>query len=237
MLNENETLQMSMFSPLGYETPTADSFVASLDKDEVAKYTEYWQSIQPKNHADYFRRWLFSLMSVHTTWESNVRGYNFLKDLSWLFDKDKLATKVVDARVGLHTNRIKAVWQLFDQFHSNVDDFYRQENESWSDFRDRLVDKVFMLGYAKTTFPIGMSFPLEADIVCLDVHFLRLLGWKKKTVPSKRDYHKIEKYWVDLCRSRDFAPSVVREMYWDKVQGQDDSRYWSYCLESNNGEK
>ena len=52
MLNENETLQMSMFSPLGYETPTADSFVASLDKDEVAKYTEYWQSIQPKNHAD-----------------------------------------------------------------------------------------------------------------------------------------------------------------------------------------
>ena len=81
MLNENETLQMSMFSPLGYETPTADSFVASLDKDEVAKYTEYWQSIQPKNHADYFRRWLFSLMSVHTTWESNVRGYNFLKDL------------------------------------------------------------------------------------------------------------------------------------------------------------
>ena len=45
MLNENETLQMSMFSPLGYETPTADSFVASLDKDEVAKYTEYWQSV------------------------------------------------------------------------------------------------------------------------------------------------------------------------------------------------
>ena len=78
MLNENETLQMSMFSPLGYETPTADSFVASLDKNEVDSYTEYWQSIQPKNHAYYFRRWLFSLMSVHTTWESNVRGYNFL---------------------------------------------------------------------------------------------------------------------------------------------------------------
>ena len=49
MLNENETLQMSMFSPLGYETPTADSFVASLDKNEVDSYTEYWQSIQPKN--------------------------------------------------------------------------------------------------------------------------------------------------------------------------------------------
>ena len=55
MLNINETLQLSMFSPLGYETPTADSFVASLDKDEVDSYTEYWQSIQPKNHADCVR--------------------------------------------------------------------------------------------------------------------------------------------------------------------------------------
>ena len=58
------------------DTTKADLFFKSFPKDKVVSYKEYWESIRPNNNDEIFRRYLFSFMSVHTTWKSNVAGYN-----------------------------------------------------------------------------------------------------------------------------------------------------------------
>ena len=44
-------------------------------------------------------------------------------------------------------------------------------------------------------------------------------------------YQKMESEWLDRCTKYGVAPNVAREIYWNKVQGRRNSRYWSYCLE------
>ena len=62
---------------------------------------QYWESIRPQNLADIFRRYLFSFMSVHTTWQGNVRGYNSIKEFdSWIDNKESLRDKLRTSGVG-----------------------------------------------------------------------------------------------------------------------------------------
>ncbi len=41
----------------------------------------------------------------------------------------------------------------------------------------------------------------------------------------------MEQKWLDKCDEYNVGFGVLREMYWNKVQGKRNSRYWSYCLE------
>jgi hypothetical protein len=66
-----------------------------LFQSKVVSYKDYWESVRPKNHDDIFRRYLFSFMSVHTTWKSNVSGYNAIKNFNdWMDDKETLERKL-----------------------------------------------------------------------------------------------------------------------------------------------
>ena len=80
-----------------------DLLFNSFDSKEVQTYKDYWQGVAPKNDTEMFQRWLFAFMSVHTTWEANVKGYEALKDWTvWFKDELQLRKLIVDARVGLH---------------------------------------------------------------------------------------------------------------------------------------
>ena len=57
-----------------------DALFNSFDQEEVQRYKDYWQGVAPKNDTEVFQRWLFAFMSVHTTWERNVIGYEAIKD-------------------------------------------------------------------------------------------------------------------------------------------------------------
>ena len=61
-----------------------DKLFNSFNAEEVERYKSYWESIKPKNDTELFQRWLFAFMSVHTSWESNVRGYGGSKGLDFL---------------------------------------------------------------------------------------------------------------------------------------------------------
>ena len=39
----------------------------------------------------------------------------------------------------------------------------------------------------------------------------------------------MENEWLARCEKFGVAPNVAREIYWNKVQGRRNSRYWSYC--------
>jgi len=87
-----------------------DRFFDNLTLKIVKTETDYWDNLKIDSHAECFKRWVFAIMSVHTTWESNVRGYNLaVKDMSWTLDKDVLEQMITDARVGINHRRNKGL--------------------------------------------------------------------------------------------------------------------------------
>ena len=203
----------------------------TLDYNIIRKYHKYWGRLTVKDNADYFRRWLFAFCSVHTTWESNVSGYNAIKDFTrWLGDDEALLRYLKTGRCGLYNNRTTYISAFASDFWGDPATYKRREAEPWFVFRDRLASRIKGLGPAKTSFALEMSFPLEAEVVCLDVHMLRLYG--DEDAGRKQTYYKYEADWLGRSVKAETPPYIARLAYWDKLQGQKDSRYWSACLET-----
>jgi len=211
-----------------------DNFFDNLSLGLVKKEEAYWDELTIRDDAEYFARWVFGIMSVHTTWESNVRGYNeAMSDLSWTISKPRLEKMIIDAKVGINFRRNKGLWQLVQKFRSNPKQFHKKKDETWQECRNRLVGSIYGLGLAKTTYSIALGFPTEARLCCLDVHLLRFMGHdlKKGHASNQKVYEEMENEWLDRCDKYDVSPNVAREIYWNKVQNRRNSRYWSYCLE------
>jgi thermostable 8-oxoguanine DNA glycosylase len=217
--------------PLGIDTSYFTNWLDSIDENRIKSYQNYWDSLRPKTEADFIRVWLFAFMSIHTTWESNVRGYEALKDLKWMNNKKLLREKLVECKAGLYNMRTDRLWKFRNQWMEDSSQFYKKTDETWQDYRDRLTDNVYGIGLAKTSFVIEMAYP-NADICCLDVHILRYLGKEQENgALNKKTYRIRENYWIDQCRQRGYAPAMVRHYYWDDMKGYNDTRYWSYVLE------
>ena len=211
-----------------------DQFFANLRFGAVKSETDYWTDLIPQDDSEMFARWVFAIMSVHTTWESNVRGYEVaMSDLSWTISKDKLKQMIVKAKVGLYERRERGLWDLATKFREDPNQFKKQDGETWQECRNRLIGKIYGLGNAKTTYALALSYPTESQLCCLDVHLLRFMGHDLSNghASSLKVYEKMENEWLDRCDKYGISPNVAREMYWNKVQGRRNSRYWSYCLE------
>lgn len=204
---------------------------ASLDETRLGEYHKYWGGLAVRDNAEYFRRWLFAFCSVHTTWEGNVRGYEALRDLAWLGDDAELLRRLKAAGCGLYNNRTRFISRFADDFWSDPREFWNPSSLPWRAFRDVMERRVLGLGLAKTSFALELSFPTEAKLACLDVHMLRLYGLNAAKV-KPGEYWCAELDWVDRSRVLGAAPYVARMAYWDGLQGREDSRYWSHCLET-----
>jgi thermostable 8-oxoguanine DNA glycosylase len=209
---------------------TVERFFTGINGSSVDKYRQYWDKIKPKDCSEVFRRWLFAFMSVHTSWESNVRGYNHIKNWwEWLSDEEKLREKLKESNVGLHNNRTRYITAFSKDFWSNRKDFEMGGNETWKSYRDRLMGRVLGLGPAKTSFSLEMCHPNDADVTCLDTHLFQVYGLDQ--TKDSRLYHKIEAHWVEMSKMWNVPAYIARCMYWDNKQGEQDSRYWSHVLE------
>ena len=206
-----------------------DALFNSFNSDEVERYKNYWESIKPKNDTEVFQRWLFAFMSVHTSWESNVRGYEFIKDWTeWFNRDDELQNRLVDSRVGLHKNRTRFVSKFAKDFWSDPE-WYKYQGGDWQLFRDRLVKKILGLGIAKVSFSLEMLYPNDAEVTCMDTHLFQAYGLDQ--TKDARRYKEIENYWLDMCRMWNVPSTIARAILWDRKQDQVDSRYWTYVLE------
>lgn len=142
--------------------------------------------------------------------------------------------RLKDARLGLHNNRTTYLWEFREQYWRWPEFFDRFPRESWEQARNRIVPKIRGLGYAKTSFAFELLYPTEAEVVCLDVHMLRLYG-KERLNGGKGvvEYHRLERDWQERCRGIPAASYVTRCVLWDQWQNKPDSRYWSHCLEAH----
>ena len=215
----------------------ADSFFATFPRDKVVAYKEYWESVRPQNVEDIFRRYLFAYTSVHTTWQGNVKGYNAIKNFDeWVDDENILREKLHKSGVGLHNNRTKYIWDFAAKFWANPKDFYFTAKKGHVKKRDSIVNKINGIGLAKVSFALEMIHPNEARVLCLDVHMLRLYGMGhlkyNKSNSGIHQYKKAEQHWNVHCGKNKIPSYVARCAYWDRLQGKNDSRYWSYVLEN-----
>ena len=128
-------------------SPSLDKFLSKLSAGAIKSNTEYWDSLTIKNDFEYFQRWVFAICSVHTTWESNVKGYlHLMNDLSWTISKTRLEEVVKTSGLGMFHRRIEGLWQLAEGFRNNPKEFYKSDLETWEEARNRLVGRIFGLG-------------------------------------------------------------------------------------------
>ena len=102
------------------------------------------------------------------------------QDLSWTISKKRLMEIIKNSSLGLTSMRYKALWDFTRKFRANPKQFYKKNNETWQECRNRLSKETYGIGLAKTSFVLNLSFPVEASVCCLDVHLLRFLGWDAK---------------------------------------------------------
>lgn len=218
-------------------TSKADEFFKNFPFEKVEEYRSYWDGVRPQNNDDIFRRYLFAYCSVHTTWQGNVKGYNAIKDFSeWVDDKETLREKLHKSGVGLHNNRTNYIWDFKDKFWANPKDFFLTTKKYHVKKRDSILNKMLGLGLAKISFALEMIHPNEARVLCGDVHMLRLYDSEKLKYNKSRsgtdEYKNIERHWSINCGKIKVPSYIARSIYWDKLQNKDDSRYWSFVLES-----
>ena len=205
---------------------------------KISSYEEYWKSISPTNSNEIFRRWLFAYTSIHSTWQSNVRSYNHIKNFEqWKNDKSKLAELLFLSKSGLQNQRTENIWDFKNKFFDNPESFEKSSKESWVDLRNRLAQNLKGIGLAKVSFALELCYPNNVEIVCLDVHMLRALkmneqGYRADSKKEIAEYMTGEKVWVEKSKRIETSPYITRCLYWDILQGHKNSRYWSSCLES-----
>ena len=217
-----------------HNTNRAEAFIAGLGDREIMSYLTYWRELIPHTPRDVWLRWVFAFMSIHTSWQNNVKGYLAIKALPAPFDKSSLAQAIASAGVGLNTNRLRGIWEFTQLYQQHPWWFVPRPAETMAHMRDRFADGLFGIGMAKTSFVLEMQYPVTCGVVCLDTHILQLYEVSRDT-PGKDQYHDIEGHWCECCRKRGVSAPLARHRYWDKLQQQDDTRYWAWCLENNDG--
>ncbi len=212
-------------------TPAVEAAFSGYTNSEACRYVYYWDQLSARTPAQLFQRFLFAYCSVHTTWEGNVKGYQAIKEYqAWLDQHEGLRTRLVRSGVGLHNNRARWIGDFAALFWSDPGRFQRGVRESWPAYRDRLEASITGLGQAKVSFALELAYPLEAEVVCLDVHMLRLYGRKDQDL-KVNVYERLEHDWVSRARAAGLPSYIVKQIHWDRLQGKPDSRYWSHVLE------
>lgn len=213
-------------------TPQVRQAFETYTNSDAYRYVEYWEQLTARTPAQLFRRFLFAYTSVHTTWEGNVKGYAAIHDFdAWRGSHRGLRTRLLKSGCGLHNNRAAWIDEFSESFWTDPSRFEREVREPWFAYRDRLVGRIKGLGPAKVSFALELAFPLEAQVLCLDVHMLRLYGVRDQSKVTKRDYALYEADWVGRSHAVGLPPYIVKQIHWDRVQGRPDSRYWSHVLE------
>jgi hypothetical protein len=208
-----------------------DRFFLTISKDEVKRHTDYWAKKIPTDTEKVFHRWLFAFLSVHTTWEMNVRGFLAVRDIDkWLGrDSGILKRILIGSGVGLHNNRTRFISEFANKFWNNTPFYSKAKAESWAEYRNRVEKVTIGLQKAKTSFAIEMCDPINSKVFCEDVHMLRLFGVGLQRT-SLKCYEEIEKYWIKKSDQVNVPPYVARVIFWNRKQEKENCHYWAHCL-------
>jgi thermostable 8-oxoguanine DNA glycosylase len=162
-----------------------------------------------------------------------VRGYNAIKDLGWVNDKEDLRRRLIESKCGMYNNRTEYIWKFRDQFYADPS-FYCEVKGDWVAYRNKIVKEIVGLGIAKVSFSLELCFPEECAVFCGDTHMIQLYELKQQDFKSRAGvelYENVERHWLAGSAKMGASPTVARAIYWDRNQNRRNSRYWSVALE------
>ncbi|MAT87222.1 MAG: hypothetical protein CL532_01545 [Aestuariivita sp.] len=108
---------------------------------------------------------------------------------------------------------------------------FNKPQDNWQKHRDKLVNALPGIGYAKTSFALEMIYPNEAECLCLDRHMLKAFGFTDvNSTVSKEQYYHYENYWLDHAKAFRVPAVISRNIFWDQIQNQTNSLYWASSL-------
>lgn len=206
-------------------------WVGKVDK-QIAKeiYSDYWNAIAPKTDEDRFWFWVFSYLTVQQSWQATVKAFEHVRPLGMNFKPSQLHRALQKSHTGLY-DKYKGIVQFRDLYE--ICPMLPAEGQGLRQTRDQLV-KVLRgtgIGPAKVSLALSMINPDQDEIICIDRHIRRWYGVEDGVNLSDRLYREIEYHFVNACVKHGLHPGMVREMYWDSVQGFGNTRYWSHVLE------
>jgi hypothetical protein len=204
---------------------------AAADSPALPAYRAHWAAITPRTDADYFNRWVFAFASVQTDWRRNCLIYRRFAGPGVRFDARSVNRLLVETGAGMLTVRTKGLSLLHEDFWRDPALYRPLPGEPFWACRDRLVRRVHGLGLAKVAFALELCFPLTCEVTCLDRHLLRLYGCDGNAGVNATVYRDAEAHWVRTCRKHGVPCALARHIYWDGVQEQPDTRYWSHVFE------
>jgi len=221
--------QMELGEKASPVTCNVERFFHSITKDEIKRHKEIWDELTPDTDSEMFKRYLFAFMSVHTTWESNIKGYeNIANWLKWINNDAKLLDLLKDSGVGLHNNRTKFISAFTQDYWANCKKYQKKKDETWVECRDRIEKTIKGLGLAKSSFSLEMIYPLECNVSCMDVHLFRFYGLNQ--TKHLKQYKTIEAHWVEWSKMFNLPAYISRVIWWNRNQGQKDCWYWATVL-------
>jgi hypothetical protein len=197
----------------------------------LPRYLRYWRTIAPRDDREYFQRWLFAFASIRTRWQVNVSLYNALARPGTSFVREPLRALLVAERSGMVEVRTEGLSRFCAEYWLDPRSFRPAPGEPFAACRDRLVGRIHGLGIAKVSFALELCYPQSCDVACLDTHLLRLYGLAGEAGVADSVYRAAESHWRASCARRGVPSPIARHMYWDRVQGMADTRYWSHVFE------
>jgi thermostable 8-oxoguanine DNA glycosylase len=209
-----------------------EKFFASITEDEIIDHSVVWERLKPTNDVDVFQRWLFAFCSVHTSYESNMRGYLAIKDFTEWFNKDDvLFDKLKGSGVGLYNNRTKFISEFAQKYWQNPNLFKFKKNQKWAEFRDGLVKDILGLGLAKVSFALEMIYTFDCGVFCCDTHLFQAYGYDQQLHLNK--YRELENHWIEFSSMYNVPSAIARAIYWNRKKGENDCSYWADVLDNN----
>lgn len=211
----------------------------AVNQSKVAQYKQDWSKITPVTDEDIFNRYVFSFLSVHTSWSTNVRSYLLLMQNKKAFsNKQELANLIRLGGAQYYNTKAEGIFRFNKDFYANPNQFKLTQERNGPDIRNTIMQKCYGLGFAKTAFALEMCFPLLNQSVCLDTHMLQLYGYEDATqrgkIGSKKSvYLELETHWLSKCKQLGIPPTIARAIWWDEKQQKPNSNYWTHALTNN----
>jgi hypothetical protein len=122
-----------------------------------------------------YERYLFALLSRHCALGRTVRAFQLLRGQDGA-DPERVAAVLRSGRIGYHNTWPAHLAAFTRAYREEPGRFLPAPGEPFSAARDRIVRDVAGLGPAKSAFALGLVYPFDATVCCIDTHIARMLA-------------------------------------------------------------
>lgn len=213
----NERKRMMLRGQPGLATSVPQ--LAAIVREHAEAYRRFGAGIAPPAlpapHAVY-ERYLFALLSRHCALARTVRAFQILRRCDHA-DAAQLAGILRTARIGYHNTWPAQIAAFTRAYRQDPSRFLLASGEPFPDARDRIARAVTGLGPAKTSFALGLIYPFQATVCCIDTHMTRLLAPLLGCPPADvtRGYTKAEAMLREIAAAAGLPLVLAHWILWD----------------------